>query len=101
MSHKRSGMDIEDIKAELRKKYGPLVHISTQLGMSRNAISAILGDPGHSIKTEYRIAELLGKSPYEVWGDSRFHSDGTPVKRSARKQSVRDIPLHLRKKEVA
>ncbi|MXV35803.1 helix-turn-helix domain-containing protein [Saccharibacter sp. EH70] len=94
-------MDIEDIKAELRKKYGPLVYISKQLGLSRNAISATLGDPRHSIKTEIRIAELLGKNPYEVWGEFRFYEDGTPVKRSIRNYPSQVVPLHLRKKSAA
>lgn len=101
MSHKRSGMDVEDIKAELRKKYGPLVHISQQLGLSRNAISATLGDPQHSVKTEIRIAELLEKSPYDVWGNERFNEDNIPIKRSVRRYSTQTIPKHLRRREVA
>ncbi|QHI96022.1 transcriptional regulator [Aristophania vespae] len=97
MKHKLSGIDVEDIKAELRKKYGPLVHISEQFGLSRNAISAVLGNARHSIKTELRVAQLLGKSPYEVWGASRFTPDNKPVKRAPQRSGVKKVPEKLRK----
>ena len=95
-----SGMDVEDIKTELRKIYGPLVHISTQLGLNRNAVSLTLRNSDYSIPTERKIAELLGKTPYEVWGPERFHHDGTPVERCERRET-RAVPAHLRKRQVA
>lgn len=95
-----SGMDVEDIKTELRKIYGPLVHISTQLGLNRNAVSLTIRNSDYSIPTELKIAELLGKSAYEVWGAKRFHRDGTPVERCGRRET-RAVPAHLRKRRVA
>lgn len=96
MTHSRSGMDGEDIKAALRKSYGPLTFISQQLGVNKNAISSTIRDSRYSIPMEIRIAELLGKKPHEVWGNERFHYDGTPIERSSRKRPTRNIPAHLR-----
>lgn len=101
MIHRRSGMDVEDIKSELRKKYGPLVHIAEQMGLSRSAISATIRSAAYSIRTEIRIAELLGKTPFAVWGEERFHADNTPVKRNTRSNAVQKVPSHLRKQKVA
>lgn len=101
MINTRSGMDGEDIKAALRKTYGPLTSISVQLGLNKNAISSTIRNSGYSIQIELRIAKLLNKKPYEVWGAERFHRDGTPVERSSRKRNTKTVPVHLRKNGAA
>ncbi|NVN11642.1 helix-turn-helix domain-containing protein [Nguyenibacter vanlangensis] len=88
-------MHVEDIKAELRKRYGSLASISRQLGLNPNAISAAIHRPGNSIRTERRIAELIGKTPHQVFPD-RFHADGTPIPRAVIRTPISRVPDRLR-----
>ena len=101
MAQKHHGMHVERIKAELREKFGPLNRISVTLGLNPNAISAALSHPGRSVKVERLIATLLKKTPYEVFGDERFHSDNTPVSRTANRKPTCRIPDGLRQNGVA
>ncbi|WP_231100607.1 helix-turn-helix domain-containing protein [Gluconobacter potus] len=101
MAHKTCGMHIEDIKAELRKKYGPLTSISRDLGLSKNAVSATISQPGYSVLNERRIAKLLGRTVFEVWGKDRFHEDGTPVSQVADRTPTSRVPADLRRNGVA
>lgn len=101
MNDIRSGMDREDIKAELRKTYGSLAAISVELGLHKSAVSATISKRGYSVTNEVRIATLLGKRPYEVWGDERFNPDDTPISINERKRQFKPVPAHLRKQVAA
>ena len=101
MHDSRSGMDVEDIKACLRKQYGTLASISVKLGLNKSAVSATISKRGYSVANEIRIARLLGKRPYEVWGHERFHPDDTPISINERKRKLKPIPAHLRKQVAA
>ncbi|KAB8125249.1 transcriptional regulator [Komagataeibacter medellinensis] len=100
MAQKPCGMHVEDIKAALRQQYGSLVSISQQLGLNPNAISATLSRPGYSVKTERRIAQLLGMKPHELFPD-RFHVDGSPISYVVDRKPTRRIPASLRQNGVA
>ncbi|WP_082267091.1 helix-turn-helix domain-containing protein [Komagataeibacter europaeus] len=95
MARKPCGMRPEDIKAELRKRYGSLAHISRQLGLNPNAISAPICRPGNSVRTERHIAELLGMKPHEIFPD-RFHTDGSPILSMIDRKPTCRIPASLR-----
>lgn len=100
MARKPCGMHPEDIKAEIRKRYGSLSSVSEQIGMGKNAISNIISRPDYSIAGEKKVAELLELDPYEVWPD-RYHADGTPVSRVADRTPTRKVPADLRAKGAA
>ncbi|MUH02151.1 transcriptional regulator [Bombella sp. ESL0387] len=91
-------MDREDIKAALRKTYGSLSAISVNLGLHKCAVSATISKRGYSVKNELRIAKLLGKRPYEVWGAERFNPDDSPVREE---RDFKPVPAHLRKQVAA
>ena len=100
MAHEPRGMHPEDIKSQLRKRYGTLQGIALQMGLSRNAISNTISRPGISVPVEEAIAKMLGKTPYEVWPD-RYHADGTPVSRVVARTPTRPIPADLRRNGAA
>ncbi|MFT8421529.1 MAG: helix-turn-helix transcriptional regulator [Gluconacetobacter sp.] len=93
-------MHVEDIKAELRKRYGSLASISRQLGLNPNALTAAIHKPGNSVRSERRIAELLEMAPHEVFPD-RFHKDGTPISHVVDRKPTCRIPDRLRANGVA
>ena len=81
------GWHPEDIKAALRKQFGPITTISTQWGLSRAAITNTLGRPDYSMATERRIAEALGESLHVLW-PRRWKPDGTPLPRNHERQLI-------------
>lgn len=100
MARKPCGMHVEDIKSEIRKRFGSLSGVSKQIGLARNGISNILSQPGYSITGEQKVAKLLGREPYEIWPD-RYHADGTPVSRVVDRQPTSTVPADLRQNGVA
>lgn len=100
MARKPCGMHVEDIKSEIRKRFGSLSGVSEQIGMARNGISNILSQPGYSISGEQKVAKLLSREPYEIWPD-RYHADGTPVSRVVDRQPTSSVPADLRQNGVA
>lgn len=69
MPQQPPGWHPEDIKAALRKRFGPLGTLSRTWGLHRCAISNALGDPSYSVQTELRIALVLGVKPQVLWPD--------------------------------
>lgn len=100
MARRPCGMHVEDIKAALRKKYGPLSSLSKTLGYHPSTVSNVLSRPGSSIALEAKLAELLGMPPYEVWPD-RYQPDGTPLSFVAPRSPIAAVPENLRRKSVA
>jgi Ner family transcriptional regulator len=83
------GWHVEDIKAELRKRFGEMTSLATSWGYSRAAISVTLATD-HSQVLERRIAEALQVPLHELWPD-RWNPDGTsrPRSRWSGKRSLR------------
>lgn len=75
------GWHPEDIKAALRKRFGPITHLSTSWGYNRTAIGASIKRPHFSISLERKIAEALDQPPHVLWPD-RWSPDGAPLPRS-------------------
>lgn len=76
---KPKGWHTEDVKAELRKRFGSVTHLSIRWGYSRGAISAALrGGTRRSSKIEQRIADALGLPPHTLWPD-RWSPAGSPL----------------------
>ena len=75
------GWHPEEIKSQLRMRFGPITHLSETWGFSRNAITLTLRRHDYSPKVEARIAEVLGVSAHEIW-PARWAKDGTSQPRS-------------------
>lgn len=75
MTSKQAGWHPEDIKAALRKRFGPISHLSVAWGYHPSAISAAITGPGRASGVEMRIAEALGVTPHTLWPD-RWTPDG-------------------------
>jgi len=78
MARKPEGMNAEDIRAAIRKRYGTMSALSRKLGLHQNTVSTVISQPGHSAKVEQAIADTLGVSARDIWPD-RYHDDGTPL----------------------
>ncbi|MDE2334264.1 MAG: helix-turn-helix domain-containing protein [Rhodospirillales bacterium] len=91
----------EDIKAELRKRFGEMTTLSKSWGYARTAISVALATDRSRV-VERRIAEALQVPLHELWPD-RWNPDGTSLPR--RRRGVRNhsdlAPPRKRQKEAA
>ena len=72
----------EDIKAELRKRFGEMTTLSKSWGYARNAISVALATDRSRV-VERRIAEALQVPLHELWPE-RWNPDGTSRPRRRR-----------------
>lgn len=95
------GWHREDIKAELRKRFGPITVLSRAWGYSQGGITNALVRPDYSPAIEQRIADALGMPPHTLWPD-RWTPEGIarPRSISATHPSVA-IPSPHRQKEQA
>ncbi len=93
------GWHHEDVKAELRKRFGSLTEISRQLGVTRQSISNILSNPLASARLERKVAQALQVPPYAIW-PMRWRPDGTPISRSDRLIAVRIIQKQKKEKST-
>jgi Ner family transcriptional regulator len=71
------GWHPEDIKAALRKQFGPITDLSAAWGYHRSAISAAVTGRKRSSGVEMRIAQALKQSPHTLWPD-RWTPEGVP-----------------------
>ena len=96
------GWHREDIKAELRKRLGPITVLSRAWGYSQAGITNTLLRPDYSPAIEQRIADALGQHPHTLWPD-RWAPDGSPRSRStnAAHPSVAIPTPHRQKSEAA
>jgi Ner family transcriptional regulator len=81
------GWHHEDIKAELRKRYGSLATFAERLGTSRQSISGVLTNPLASTRLERLIADALEVDPSIIW-PMRWRPDGSPISRRLRKSKI-------------
>jgi len=101
MTNSRPGIHAEDVKASLRRQFGPITLLSAQWGYSRAGISNTLRDPAYSVRIEGQIAEALGLSPHEIWPD-RYAADGTQLpRRRCTSSSPRHTPETSQKRHAA
>ena len=84
----RKGMHREDIKAELRKRFGPLATLSIRWGLSRTAIAETLRNPIASQRVEMLIAHALEMKPQDLWPD-RWDASGCPLPRCSKSETIR------------
>ena len=90
------GWHPEDIKAALRKQFGPITLLSVEWGYATNGISNAIRKPNYSRPLERRIAEALGQQLHALWPD-RWERGGRPLPRprqgAAAAKSSRAQPL--------
>ena len=97
-----SGWHSEDIKAQLRKRFGPLTTLSKRWGYARATLSVALATDRSRV-VERRIAEALQVPLHELWPE-RWNPDGTSRPRSRRgsgKHSGRATPAKRQKGTAA
>lgn len=96
------GWHREDIKAELRKRLGPITVLSRAWGYSQAGITNTLLRPDYSPAIEQRIADALGQPPHALWPD-RWTPEGVARPRSinATHPSVAIPRPHRQKSEAA
>lgn len=96
------GWHREDIKAELRKRLGPVTTLSITWGYSHSAITNALLRPDYSTVIEQRVADAIGQHPHTLWPD-RWTPEGTPRPRSIHSQHPNaGVPIpHRQKSEAA
>jgi Ner family transcriptional regulator len=101
MTKSPPGIHAEDVKASLRKQFGPITLLSERWGFHRSGISNALRDPAYSVRIERQIAEALGLSPHEIWPD-RYAADGTSLpRRPCNRSSHRPTPETSQKRRAA
>ncbi len=100
MARPDQGWHPEDIKAELRKKFGPLTRLSRSWGLNRAAISNVLRCASESMVVERRIALALGIQPQKLWPE-RWGTDGRPLPRPSRQQPTDPVTAPQRQKARA
>lgn len=87
-----AGWHAENIKAEIRKKFGTLAKFARHVGLSPQTISGAISGPCVSSRAERLIAQSFGLSPHDIWPD-RWTSNQQRIDRShlrVRRESTRN-----------
>ncbi|MPW00102.1 helix-turn-helix domain-containing protein [Bombella apis] len=100
MTQKRTDWHPEDIRAEIRKRFGSMAALGRHFGVSKTAVPNTINQPGYSAKMEQRLAEILGLKACEIW-PSRYHRDGSPVSFRAERSVAARQNADLHKKSTA
>ena len=79
----------EDIKAELRKRFGTQGEFCQCFGVPRDNLAQAIREP-YSIPVERAVSLALAVPLHELWPD-RWLPDGRPIGRSARRQTGSDL----------
>lgn len=87
-----AGWHPEDIKAELRKRFGPITTLAVAWGVGRGAISETIRRHDYSQRLEQKIAEALGVAPHVLW-PARWSPDGTSLPRTNSFDPIAGIPV--------
>lgn len=85
----------EDLKAELRKKFGSLQRFEEGAGLRQKSVAAGLRRPYEEV--ERAVAEALNRPAHEIW-PSRYAANGTrlnpqPVRNYAPARGKPWVPL--------
>lgn len=83
MARNPTGMHPEDIRAEIKKKFGSLAAMSRHFKRHSNAIANTICQPGYSVPLEAEIAKVIERDVRDIW-PARYHPDGSP-------RRVRDV----------
>ena len=75
------GWHVENIKAELRKKFGTLREFSRTAGVKPSVVSDALANPNGSSRVELIIAKALGVTAHDLWPD-RWTAEGLKLDRA-------------------
>ena len=81
MAQQNAGWHQENIKAELRKRFGSLRLFAQAQQVSKQAVSGALASPTRSSRVELLIASALEVPPHLLWPD-RWTSDGKKIDRA-------------------
>jgi len=76
----------ENIKAELRKRFGTLRNFAEKINVSPQSISGAISTPNGSSLIELIIARELGVSAHALWPD-RWTADHKKIDRSQFRRS--------------
>ncbi len=87
MARSPEGWHPEDIKAQLRKRFGPITSLSLEWGYARNAITNTLGRPDYSQRIEGLIAAAL-QTPLHVLWPRRWQPNGSPLPRTSERNRI-------------
>lgn len=99
MAQQPTGWHRETIKAELRRRFGPITHLSASWGYHRPAITNCLASARYSRPLELRIAAALQVPPCVLWPD-RWHKSGEPLPRVGRNDNA-NASVKSRQKRAA
>lgn len=91
-------MHPEDIKAEIRKRWGSIEALAKVRGLSGSHLRAALCEPRYS--AEQVIAHAIGRSAHHLWPD-RYHPDGTPLHPPRRQRRASDLVRTLADDDIA
>lgn len=98
LSDRPDGWEPEDVKAELRKRFGPITRLSQEWGYHPTAITKTLYLRGYSMAVERLIASALELAPHTLWPD-RWTPEGDPRPlRRCPNASSRRTKLHRQKR---
>ena len=104
MARQPAGWHPEDIKAELRKRFGPVTKLSAAWGYATNMISLTLLRKNNSTLVERRIADALGIPLHVLWPD-RWSPEGArlPRPRAGEDHEATPVPnvSHRQKRKAA
>lgn len=81
MARKFVGWHVENIKAELRKRFGTLAAFAKAAEVSPQIVSDALHSPNASSRVEQIIASHLGVPAAEIWPD-RWTREGKKIDRA-------------------
>jgi Ner family transcriptional regulator len=84
------GWHREDVKALLRKKFGPISALEKAWGYGAGMISCVLRNPRRSAPLAKKIAASINKPPHELW-PAVWTADGSFIPRP-RKPRVASHP---------
>lgn len=87
MARKPKGWHPENIKAELRKKFGSMARFAAANSISLQSVSGALASPIGSSRVEQMIADGLQVQAHELWPD-RWTSEGQKIDRSAVRRKI-------------
>jgi Ner family transcriptional regulator len=83
-------MHPEDIKAELRKRYGSMTNLADRWGYAPGALTTAIARSNASVRLEMLIAKAIGLTPYEIW-PQRWTADGIPLPRGTDQFATRKL----------
>jgi lambda repressor-like predicted transcriptional regulator len=85
MARETSGWHREDIKSELRKRFGSMRALARAWGYDISVLSQALSRPVSTV-IERRIADALQVSPAALWPE-RWTPEGRPLRRACRPEA--------------